>query len=89
MFGIQTWVALPEAEEDARPRFEHHGKESLPLIESDSVSVRLILGRAYGEASPVRVFSETFYADADLKPGSLPAGQCHQIVAGLPQQWKL
>ena len=35
------------------------------------MSVRLILGRAYGETAPVRVFSETFYADADLKPGSL------------------
>ena len=49
LFGIQTWVALPEAQEDAQPSFEHHGKESLPLIESDGVSVRLILGRAYGK----------------------------------------
>ena len=30
LFGIQTWVALPEAQEDAQPSFEHHGKESLP-----------------------------------------------------------
>jgi redox-sensitive bicupin YhaK (pirin superfamily) len=71
LFGIQTWVTLPEAQEDAQPSFEHHGKESLPLIESDGVSVRLILGQAYGETAPVRVFSETFYTDADLKPGSL------------------
>ena len=71
LFGIQTWVALPEAQEDAHPSFEHHGKEALPLIESNGVSVRLILGRAYGETAPVQVFSETFYADADLKPGSL------------------
>ncbi len=33
--------------------------------------VRLIIGRAYGETAPFRVFSETFYADADLNPGSL------------------
>jgi redox-sensitive bicupin YhaK (pirin superfamily) len=71
LFGIQTWVALPEAKEDAQPSFEHHGKESLPLIESDGVSVRVILGRAYGETAPVQVFSETFYADADLGPGAL------------------
>ena len=64
-------LKLPEAQEDAQPSFEHHGKESLPHIESDGVSVRLIIGRAYGETAPVRVFSETFYADADLKPGSL------------------
>jgi len=42
-----------------------------PKIESDGVRVRLIIGRAYGETAPVRVFSETFYADADLKLGSL------------------
>src|SRR5271166_439990 len=79
VFGIQTWVALPEAQEDAQPTFEHHGKESLPLIESDGVSVRLILGRAYGETAPVQVFFETFYADADLKPGSrLPLPDDHE-----------
>ena len=27
LFGIQTWVALPEAQEDAEPTFEHHGKD--------------------------------------------------------------
>ena len=43
------------------------------------MSVRLILGRAYGETAPVRVFSETFYADADLKPGSrLPLPDDHE-----------
>jgi redox-sensitive bicupin YhaK (pirin superfamily) len=26
LFGIQTWVALPEAQEDAQPSFEHPGK---------------------------------------------------------------
>ena len=31
----------------------------------------MILGRAYGKTAPVQVFSETFYADADLRPGSL------------------
>jgi redox-sensitive bicupin YhaK (pirin superfamily) len=43
------------------------------------VSVRLILGRAYGETAPVQVFSETFYADADLTPGSrLPLPDDHE-----------
>ncbi len=42
-----------------------------PRAQSRKARNRLILGRAYGETAPVRVFSETFYADADLKPGSL------------------
>ena len=70
VLGIQTWVALAEAEEEAAPSFEHHGKETLPVIEAEGVSLRLILGRAFGEAAPVTVFSDTFYADAALKPGA-------------------
>ncbi len=79
LFGIQTWVALPKAEEDAAPSFEHYGKESLPVIESEGVSLRLILGRAYGEAAPASVFSETFYADAALEPGArMPLPDDHE-----------
>jgi redox-sensitive bicupin YhaK (pirin superfamily) len=68
LFGIQTWVALPEKFEDVAPSFEHHGEKSLPLIEADGVSLRLILGEAYGETAPAKVYSETFYADAILRP---------------------
>ncbi len=41
-----------ESHEDMAPAFEHHGKETLPVIEDRGVSVRLILGNAYGEARP-------------------------------------
>jgi redox-sensitive bicupin YhaK (pirin superfamily) len=70
LFGIQTWVALPETEEEVAPSFEHHGKEALPVIEGEGVSLRLILGRALGEVAPATVFSDTFYADAALQPGA-------------------
>ena len=30
LFGIQTWIALPEDKEEVAPSFEHHGKETLP-----------------------------------------------------------
>jgi redox-sensitive bicupin YhaK (pirin superfamily) len=68
LFGIQTWVALPESAEDAAPSFEHHPVESLPVIEGEGATVRLILGEAYGERAPPSVFSETVYADAMLQP---------------------
>lgn len=70
LFGIQTWVALPEADEDRPPSFEHHGKESLPLIEGDGITARLILGSAYGARAPATLFSETFYIDIRLDPGA-------------------
>jgi redox-sensitive bicupin YhaK (pirin superfamily) len=69
-YGIQTWVALPEADEDTAPSFEHHARDMLPVLQSDGVTLRLILGRAYGEIAPASVFSETFYADAELKPAA-------------------
>lgn len=70
LFGIQTWVALPEDKEDTTPTFEHHGRETLPLVEDTGVSIRLILGRAYGHTAPAKLHSETFYADIALQPGA-------------------
>ena len=78
-YGIQTWVALPEPDEDTAPSFEHHARDMLPILESDGVTLRLILGRAYGEIAPASVFSETFYADAELKPGArIPLPEDHE-----------
>ncbi|EKF40979.1 pirin family protein [Nitratireductor indicus] len=70
LFGIQTWVALPERDEGMDPMFQHHSKESLPVIEAEGVSLRLIMGNAYGERSPCMTFSEMFYADVILEPGA-------------------
>ncbi|MBP7000696.1 pirin family protein [Amaricoccus sp.] len=68
LFGIQTWVALPEAAEDAPASFEHQGKDVLPEIEAEGATARLILGTAWGRRSPVAVSSEMFYADVTLAP---------------------
>jgi hypothetical protein len=79
LFGIQTWLALPDSHEDMAPLFEHHGREALPVIADGGVSVRLILGKAYGEEAPASLFSETFYADVRLEPGCrLPMPDDHE-----------
>ncbi|MEL6582887.1 MAG: pirin family protein [Pseudomonadota bacterium] len=88
LFGIQTWVALPEKDEDTDAGFEHAPKESLPFIEGEGKSVRLILGTLYGEKAPVKTFSEMFYADALINAGAkLPLTNEHEdrgiyIVSG-------
>ena len=41
LFGVQTWMALPEDQEDRAPSFAHHGKQSLPVIEAEGKQVRL------------------------------------------------
>ena len=79
MFGLQTWVALPQKYEDAPARFEHAPKDTLPMLEGEGKEVRLILGTAYGERAPVKVYSEMLYADALLQPGaSLPLPNDHE-----------
>lgn len=70
LFGIQTWIALPEDREDMDPLFEHHGRDTLPEIEAEGVQARLILGHAYGEKAPATLYSETFYLDVTLAPGA-------------------
>ncbi|MCK8515057.1 pirin family protein [Methylonatrum kenyense] len=70
LFGIQTWMALPEAHEDAAPAFEHNAEDQLPVIESDGARVQLLLGTAYGERAPATLYSETFYADVQLQSGA-------------------
>lgn len=79
LFGIQTWIALPEDHENMEPVFEHHGKDALPEIESEGIKARLILGTAYGETAPATMFSETFYLDVVLEPGArMPLPDDHE-----------
>jgi hypothetical protein len=63
--GLQIWVALPLAHEDADPSFAHHPKATLPLIDGDGVCLSVVAGEAFGERSPVRVFSDTLYVSID------------------------
>ena len=79
LFGIQTWVALPEADEDRPASFEHHGADVLPLLEGEGKEVRLIMGRGWGERAPVSTFADMIYADAVLDPGvALPLPDDHE-----------
>ena len=79
LFGIQTWIALPEDREDMAPDFEHHKEATPPFIEDNGVQARLILGNAFGERSPVTMQSETFYVDVVLAAGaSFPLPDEHE-----------
>src|SRR5579883_2427462 len=70
VFGIQAWVALPRAKEEAEPSFVHHGAASLPIIEGRGSRVRLMIGSLLGAHSPVATLSEMVYADATLAAGA-------------------
>ena len=81
--GIQTWVALPRAEEDVAPSFFHHAAASLPQFDSGGVRLRLIAGDAFGARSPVATFARMFYLAAEFGAGSalaLPAEHLERAV---------
>lgn len=81
--GIQTWHALPADAEETDPSFEHYSAEDIPVVENGGVRVALIAGGAFGVVSPLKVYSETLYADVRIQPGAqfgVPAGPQERAV---------
>ena len=70
LHGLQLWVGLPRAQEEAPPDFTHYPAASLPEIAGDGRKIRVIVGDAFGARSPVKTLSEIFYADVELAAGA-------------------
>jgi redox-sensitive bicupin YhaK (pirin superfamily) len=71
--GIQAWVALPTADEETEPSFNHHEGDDLPVWQDGGVRGRLIAGDAFGLSAKVRTHSPLFYAHLDMDPGATTA----------------
>ena len=67
---IQTWVALPEKDEEAAPAFDNYKPEQLPVFTDKGVWMRLIAGDAYGLNNAVRTHSPLFYLHVVLAAGA-------------------
>lgn len=67
---IQTWVALPEKDEEADPAFDNYKPEELPVFKETGVWMRLIAGNAYGLKNTVKTHSPLFYMHVVLKKGA-------------------
>jgi hypothetical protein len=83
LHGLQAWVALPLAEEESAPAFDHYPSAMLPHIERPGVSLQLLAGEVLGERSPVRTLSELFYAAGSIKQDAelnLPATAMQQAL---------
>jgi redox-sensitive bicupin YhaK (pirin superfamily) len=77
--GIQSWVALPVAEEETAPHFEHHPRATLPLVERPGARLRILAGHAFGARAPVGVRSPTLYVHAELDDDAeLPLPEDHE-----------
>jgi redox-sensitive bicupin YhaK (pirin superfamily) len=79
LFGIQSWIALPPTHEEIDPSFQHFEATDLSVVEGDGLWARVIAGSAFGQHSPVGMFSEWFYAEVVLEPGtSAPLDPDHE-----------
>ena len=67
---IQTWVALPEKDEEAAPSFNNYTPGQLPIFTDKDVWMRLIAGNAYGLNNDVKTNSPLFYLHVVLKQGA-------------------
>lgn len=64
---IQTWVALPEKEEESAPSFNNYKPEVLPVFTDKGVWMRLIAGNAFGLKGNVHTHSPLFYFHVQLQ----------------------
>jgi redox-sensitive bicupin YhaK (pirin superfamily) len=67
---IQTWVALPEKDEEAAPSFHNYTPNQLPVFSDKGVWMRLIAGNAYGLSNDVQTNSPLFYLHVMLEQGA-------------------
>lgn len=71
LFGMQTWIALPDGKEEIDPAFEC--RKDLPVVEAGGASATVIMGTLWGAAAPTTLPSHTIYAEIALNAdASLP-----------------
>ena len=67
--GLQLWVALPREAEEAEPSFEHTPAAAIPELQLGGATVRVLVGQAFGQRSPVHTLAPTLYLDIQLPAG--------------------
>jgi redox-sensitive bicupin YhaK (pirin superfamily) len=69
LYGMQTWLALPDGREEIDPAFDHLAAEALPLVEDGGASARVLMGTLWGATAGTPCHSPTIYADVILGVG--------------------
>lgn len=67
MLGLQSWIALPIAQEEVAPTFQHYSAGDLPTVTDNGFRARVIAGSAFGTKAPVEMISEWFYVEVALE----------------------
>jgi redox-sensitive bicupin YhaK (pirin superfamily) len=73
LYGMQTWLALPDGGEEVEPAFDHVAGDGLPFVEDGGARARVLMGTLWGASAATRCDSPTIYADIELAAGgSIP-----------------
>jgi redox-sensitive bicupin YhaK (pirin superfamily) len=67
LYGMQTWLALPDGREEIAPAFE--AISDLPVIDARGAQARIVMGSLWGARAPTTTYAETIYAEIALAPG--------------------
>jgi redox-sensitive bicupin YhaK (pirin superfamily) len=72
LYGMQTWLALPDGREEIDPAFE--AVVDLPVIADKGAKATVVMGELWGERAPVTTYAQTIYAEIMLESrGSIPS----------------
>ncbi len=73
LYGMQTWLALPDGQEELDPAFDHVPGDGLPLVEASGATARVLMGTLWGATATTPQHSPTIYADIELDAlGAIP-----------------
>ncbi|QZD89114.1 pirin family protein [Qipengyuania aurantiaca] len=67
LYGMQTWLALPDGKEEIDPAFE--AVSDLPIVEDGRARAIVIMGELWGERAPTTTYADTIYAEIVLGAG--------------------
>jgi len=73
LYGMQTWLALPDGREELAPGFDHVAADGLPIIADGAARARVLMGTLWGASAATPQHSSTIYADIELgRGGTIP-----------------
>ena len=67
LYGMQTWLALPDGREEIDPAFE--AISDLPVVEDTCAKAIVIMGELWGKRAPTTTHADTIYAEIVLGGG--------------------
>ena len=70
LYGMQTWIALPDGGEEIAPAFDHVAASRLPVVENGAARARVLMGTLWGATAATPQHSPTIYADIEFARGS-------------------